>query len=190
MLTGQFGPDVSQAFAIDFLRRHRERPFFLYLPMVLTHGQSFASPVVPTPANKTTGRPPQEMFADMLRYADKLIGELVAEIEKLGPARKHDPVRRQRQRHRASISGPPQGAAGAGRSVFADRGRRQRRAARQQPAGARRPHDSAGGFQRYLSHGLRADRRRAGFAAIGPTASRWPPICAAGRSGCRRANGF
>jgi len=84
VLTGQFGPDVSQAFAIDFLRRHRERPFFLYLPMVLTHGQSFASPVVPTPANKTAGRPPQEMFADMLRYADKLIGDLVAEIEKLG----------------------------------------------------------------------------------------------------------
>jgi arylsulfatase A-like enzyme len=84
VLTGEFGPDVSQAFAIDFLRRHRARPFFLYLPMVLTHGQSFASPVVPTPANTTSGRPPQEMFADMLRYADKLIGELVAEIEKLG----------------------------------------------------------------------------------------------------------
>jgi arylsulfatase A-like enzyme len=83
-LSGQFGPDVAQAFAIDFLRRHRDDPFLLYLPMVLTHGQNFTQSVVPTPASKSTDRPPQEMFGDMLRYADKLVGDLVSELEKLG----------------------------------------------------------------------------------------------------------
>jgi len=83
-LAGQFGPDVSQAFAIDFLKRHRDRPFFLYLPMFLTHGQSFSAPTVPTPANRSADRPEQEKFADMLRYADRLIGQLIAELERLG----------------------------------------------------------------------------------------------------------
>jgi arylsulfatase A-like enzyme len=83
VLQGQFGPDVSLAFARDFLKRHREGPFFLYLPMVLTHGQTFSTPAVPTPLNKSADRPPQEMFADMLRYADSLIGQVVAELERL-----------------------------------------------------------------------------------------------------------
>jgi arylsulfatase A-like enzyme len=84
VLAGQFGPDVSKEFAMDFLRRHRGEPFFLYLPVVLTHGQTFSVPAVPTPLNRNSDRPPQEMFADMLRYADKIIGDVVAEVERLG----------------------------------------------------------------------------------------------------------
>ena len=83
-LVGEFGPDQSHAFAIDFLRRHRDRPFLLYLPMVLTHGQSFTQNVVPTPLNRDLQRPQHDMFADMLRYADGKIGEVVAELERLG----------------------------------------------------------------------------------------------------------
>src|SRR5690606_17101763 len=66
------------------LRRHRDEPFFLYLPMVLTHGQSFTAPAVPTPLNRSTDRSAQDMFADMLRYADRIVGEIVAELDKLG----------------------------------------------------------------------------------------------------------
>jgi arylsulfatase A len=80
---GKFGPDLAQAFAFDFLQRHRERPFLLYLPMTLVHGETYTRPVVPTPLNRTAGRPEQEMFAGMLRYADRLIGDLVAELERL-----------------------------------------------------------------------------------------------------------
>ncbi len=82
-LEGQFGPDVSQAFALDFLQRHREHPFFLYLPMVLTHGQYFSQPAVPTPLNRSADRPDRDKFADMLRYADRLIGEIIAELDRL-----------------------------------------------------------------------------------------------------------
>jgi arylsulfatase A-like enzyme len=84
VLTGRFGPDVSHEFALDFLRRNRERPFFLYLPMVLTHGQTFTVPAVPTPLNRNADRPHQELFADMLCYADRLVGEVVQELERLG----------------------------------------------------------------------------------------------------------
>jgi arylsulfatase A-like enzyme len=83
-LKGRFGPDVMQEFACDFLKRNRERPFLLYYPMVLTHGHTYTHPVVPTPLNLATNRTHREMFADMLRYADKLVGDFVAELERLG----------------------------------------------------------------------------------------------------------
>ena len=81
---GRFGPDVLQDFALDFLRRHRDRPFFLYYPMVLTHGQSFNEPVVPTPLNRGRALGEHERFADMVRYADRLVGELVRTLGTLG----------------------------------------------------------------------------------------------------------
>lgn len=80
---GRFGPDVCQEFALDFIRRRQDQPFFLYYPMLLTHGQTFTEPAVPTPLNRDPHRSHHEMFPDMLRYADKLVGEVVAEIEKL-----------------------------------------------------------------------------------------------------------
>lgn len=81
---GEFGPDVSQKYAFEFLRRKHERPFLFYYPMVLTHGDTFLNPVVPTPLNRDPDRPHQEMFRDMVRYADKLIGELVEKLERTG----------------------------------------------------------------------------------------------------------
>jgi arylsulfatase A len=68
---------------VDFLRRHRDRPFLFYYPMHLAHGQSFKEPVVPTPLNTSTNRPHHEMYADMIRYADKLIGDLVRTLDEL-----------------------------------------------------------------------------------------------------------
>lgn len=83
VLAGQFGPDISRDFAFDFLQRHKDHPFFLYLPVVLTHGQTFSTPAVPTPLNRTADREPQAMFADMLRYADQIVGQVVTELERL-----------------------------------------------------------------------------------------------------------
>jgi len=83
VLTGQYGPDVFQAAAFEFLQHNREKPFLLYCPMVLTHGQSFNEPVVPTPLNRDANRPLEEIYADMVHYADKLVGDLVAELERL-----------------------------------------------------------------------------------------------------------
>ncbi len=81
---GKFGPDVFQEFALAFLERHREQPFLLYYPMVLTHGQTFTQPVVPTPLDRRTDRPHHEMYGEMVAYADRLIGQLVARLDELG----------------------------------------------------------------------------------------------------------
>jgi len=81
---GKFGPDVLQEAAIDFLDRHQKERFFLYYPMVLTHGKTHTQPVVPTPDNLKEGRPTAEMFGDMVQYGDKLVGQIADKLDKLG----------------------------------------------------------------------------------------------------------
>ena len=79
---GKFGPDVIHAFAREFIGRHRDRPFLLYYPMFLTHGKSFTEHVVPTPLNRNANKDEHGLYADMVRYADNLVGDLVAELER------------------------------------------------------------------------------------------------------------
>ncbi|MES2507978.1 MAG: sulfatase-like hydrolase/transferase, partial [Verrucomicrobiota bacterium] len=81
---GEYGPKLVNDFALDFITRHRQQPFFLYYPMILTH-----DPFQPTPDSaewdpKTTGenaKRDNKHFADMTAYMDKLIGELVAQLD-------------------------------------------------------------------------------------------------------------
>lgn len=73
-------PDVAHAFAIDFIRRHREAPFFFYYPSHLVHG-----PILRTPDTKPeAAADPSALYADNVAYLDKQVGELVSEVEKLG----------------------------------------------------------------------------------------------------------
>jgi arylsulfatase A len=74
---GSYNPDVIHAFSLDFIRRHKEGPFFLYYSMHFVHG-----PILKTP---DTGKTPDANFyEDNLRYMDKQVGEIVAELDKLG----------------------------------------------------------------------------------------------------------
>lgn len=77
-ITGDhYNPDVIQAFSLDFIRRKSDGPFFLYYPMHLVHG-----PILKTP---DTGKlPGANLYEDNIRYMDKQVGEIVAELEKLG----------------------------------------------------------------------------------------------------------
>jgi arylsulfatase A len=71
---------------MDFVSRHKDHPFFLYYPMMLTHG-----PFQPTPDSaewdpKAQGeavRQNNKHFADMTAYMDKLIGQLTAKLDDL-----------------------------------------------------------------------------------------------------------
>ena len=75
-----YGPDVINDFALDFVTRHREAPFFLYYPMVLVH-----DPFPPTPFSKDKrSRDPQRNFEDMVFYMDHLVGRLDARLGELG----------------------------------------------------------------------------------------------------------
>jgi arylsulfatase A len=85
--SGEYGPKLVSDFALDFVTRHKDKPFFLYYPMMLTHG-----PFQPTPDSRNwdpkaqgenvNNRP--EHFADMVAYMDKMIGRLDARLAELG----------------------------------------------------------------------------------------------------------
>jgi len=72
-----YGPDLCMDFTLDFLRRHREKPFYFYYPTHLIHG-----PILRTPDSKAETK--QDYYEDNVAYLDKQVGQLVAEIDKLG----------------------------------------------------------------------------------------------------------
>jgi len=74
---GSFGDDVFADFLIDFMRRHREHPMFLYFPMCLPHEPLVATPLDPGASSR------MERHRAMVRYADALIGRLADELEAL-----------------------------------------------------------------------------------------------------------
>ena len=84
---GEYGPDLVNDYALDFITRKKNGPFFLYYPMMLTH-----APYQPTPDSQDWDPKAQgeqvntdaKHFADMVAYMDKLIGKLVTRLDSLG----------------------------------------------------------------------------------------------------------
>jgi arylsulfatase A len=84
---GDYGPDLVSDYALDFIARHKTKPFLLYYPMMLTH-----DPYQPTPDSKdwdptargeSVNHKPAH-FGDMVTYMDKLIGKLLAKLDECG----------------------------------------------------------------------------------------------------------
>ena len=86
---GSYGPAILNDFAKDFIARHRERPFFLYYPMLLTHSPFQPTPESPNwnPATGERGNQSTANFPAMVAYLDRMVGELVARIDELGLGR-------------------------------------------------------------------------------------------------------
>lgn len=84
---GKYGPDVVNDYARDFIASHKNRRFLLYYPMILTHGPFQPTPDShdwdPTTKDEQSQRDPAH-FADMVTYADKLIGKLIATLDEQG----------------------------------------------------------------------------------------------------------
>ena len=91
-VNGEYGPQVCTDFVCDFIDKNREKPFLVYYPMILTH-----CPFDPTPDStdwdpkrlgsttyKGDRNDPQRHFRDMVAYADKVVGQIVAQLEKSG----------------------------------------------------------------------------------------------------------
>ncbi|MBC8356744.1 MAG: sulfatase-like hydrolase/transferase [Planctomycetes bacterium] len=83
-----YGPDVTTEYAIDFIGRHRDKPFLLYYPMILTH-----CPFEPTPDSKDwdpesagskTYKGDPKYFGDMVTYMDKQIGRILEQLDRVG----------------------------------------------------------------------------------------------------------
>lgn len=83
---GSYGPTLVNDFALDFVTRHKDQPFFLYYPMILTH-----DPFQPTPdspnwdptVKNENAKKNVKHFADMTAYMDKMIGRLDAKLGEL-----------------------------------------------------------------------------------------------------------
>lgn len=72
-------PDVCHEFALDFIKRHRDQPFFFYYASHLVHG-----PILRTPDSKAGATETNTLYTDNVNYLDKQLGDLVAYIDKLG----------------------------------------------------------------------------------------------------------
>ena len=71
-------PDVCSDFAVDFIKRHKDEPFYFYLSEHLIHG-----PILKTPDSKPDATP-AELYVDNLKYLDKTVGKMVKALDELG----------------------------------------------------------------------------------------------------------
>ena len=81
---GKYGPDLFADFALRFIEQNRQKPFFLYYPMALTH-----DPFVPTPRSRNFTEEQKEKsdprwFSDMVSYMDGLAGKIADKIDSAG----------------------------------------------------------------------------------------------------------
>ena len=74
---GEYLPDIMNSFIANFLEKHQNKPFFLYYPMIHIHGPIIATPDSPKDGTK------DHYYADNIQYMDKLVGNLVAELDRL-----------------------------------------------------------------------------------------------------------
>lgn len=84
---GEYGPTLVNDFALDFVTRHREEPFFLYYPMMLTHAPFQPTPDSPDWDPAARGEDVNKdvrHFAAMVAYMDKMVGRLDAKLGELG----------------------------------------------------------------------------------------------------------
>jgi arylsulfatase A len=90
----RYGPDVDTDLLVDFMQRHRNRPFLAYYCMTLVHRPFHATPEHPQ-APAAGQQPPEawlrphgtpEHFPAMVRYADRMVGKLLDALDRLGLA--------------------------------------------------------------------------------------------------------
>lgn len=77
---GKFGPDMYAKFIFDFIKDKKDRPFFVYWPMALTHG-----PFVNTPLH-LEAKTKMEKHKAMVLYVDHLLKQLRDNLEAQGGA--------------------------------------------------------------------------------------------------------
>lgn len=64
--------------AVDFITRHRDQPFFLYLPHAMPHKPLAASDEFYSPHT------PDNLYADVVRELDWSVGQILASLQELG----------------------------------------------------------------------------------------------------------
>ncbi|MFN7930061.1 MAG: sulfatase-like hydrolase/transferase [Blastocatellia bacterium] len=70
----EYLPDVMHRFAVDFITKHHDQPFYLYYSLSHVHAE-----ILPTPDSAPDSK---DIYADNVTYMDKLVGKLVAELDR------------------------------------------------------------------------------------------------------------
>ena len=71
-LPGVYGPDLFCDYVVDFMKRHRDRPFLIYYPMILPHPPFVMTPRELDPAKVTSEpRPYPSNFRRMVVYMER-----------------------------------------------------------------------------------------------------------------------
>ena len=75
LLDGEYLPDKMHTFVVDFINRHKEEPFFVYYSMSHVHTDILRTP--------DSAPDTKDFYYDNVAYMDKLVGKLVAELDRL-----------------------------------------------------------------------------------------------------------
>ena len=71
---GVYLPDVMHDHLVEFITKHHDDPFYIYYSMSHIHAE-----ILPTPDSKPDSK---DLYADNIAYMDKLVGKLVAELDR------------------------------------------------------------------------------------------------------------
>jgi arylsulfatase A len=71
----EYLPDVMHQHLLNFITKHRNAPFYVYYSMSHVHAE-----ILPTPDSAPGSK---DLYADNIAYMDKLVGKLVAELDRL-----------------------------------------------------------------------------------------------------------
>lgn len=83
---GKYGPDIFSDFICDFIRKHKDEPFFCYYPMVLVHNPFVPTPNSPAWKSGNRMRSDKRYFAEMVTYADGIVGKIIDTLHQEGLA--------------------------------------------------------------------------------------------------------
>ncbi|MFH1739817.1 MAG: sulfatase-like hydrolase/transferase [bacterium] len=75
----QYGPDLYCNWLIEFMKRHKDRPFIAYYPMCLVH-----EPWDPTPDTSKAGGKTEGGLQPNVEYMDTVVGRIMKALDDLG----------------------------------------------------------------------------------------------------------
>ena len=86
---GEYGPDLVNEQVCQFITANKDKSFFAYYPMMLTHDPYEPTPDSPEYKKDATGSENNKSrvvnvkhFADMVGYMDKMVGNVITTLEK------------------------------------------------------------------------------------------------------------
>ena len=75
---GEYLPDTMQKFVVDFIERHKDQPFYIHYAISHVHAE-----ILPTPDTAPGTTDQFKIYQDNVTYMDKLVGKLLAELDRL-----------------------------------------------------------------------------------------------------------